>query len=187
MLSVDKALQSPLLSPPTSPRMSTYATGSESPSWQQRQTEPRHPAHYAPFPSLVNDPSRYQPGSDPERPPLLRSHKSVPTFLEPAYTTSRLHGELGTVSESRTTEDVKDKPQSSPVARSEPSLTLETSTIGTSPAVQLTTPTSPVNNHDSSLEDEAVMGEIDDDDDVLDSDDTKGMSRLDKRKMKRFR
>ena len=184
MLSVDKALHSPLLSPPTSPRMSTYATDSPGSNWQSRDTHGHDVTSYSSFASMGAN--RYS-SSPSARPSLIRSAKSVPNFLEPSFPTPRSHSALGTGSDTSTAPDAKEKLVSL-ATLSEPPLSLETSGIEPPPAQQLTTPTSPTNN-DSGLEDDTLMRD-DDDDDIIDGDgDGKSgtLSRADKRKMKRFR
>ena len=190
MLSVEKALQSPLLSPPTSPLMSsTYTAHSASADWQNRQIQSQPPSAYGTFPSSISDNLlRGQSLSSTERSQLLRSHKSVPSFLEPAFTVARSHSALGTVTAETSPQEDQDKNATSPVSRGEPTLSIHTGVVPASPETHLTTPVSPVNRNEATFEDDSVVMD-EDEDDMGEKDDGKSAAerRADKRKMKRFR
>ena len=198
MIAVEPAGKSPLLSPPSSPRMSTFTASPSRAIWQDPQNKPAQPTEPLPafstFPPIKEDPTRLLPSLD-TRPPLLRSHKSFPHALTTTFGPSFRAGPQEQVAERDHFSDSGDLSSAQQPSVEEKGtssgLTLQTRSVPTSPNLQLT-PTSPENRSGGAGndDDDAQVVDMDEGDDNGEGGDvpkTAAERRAEKRKMKRFR
>lgn len=197
MNSAESSARSPLLSPPSSPRMSAFTESPHRAAWEdQRNKTPRPPATlpaFSSFPPIPDDAGHPHLSLD-SKPPLLRSHKSFPHALTTTFGSSFRKNPLEQVIEKDHFSQNGDLCSGQQVAGdgkgSGASLALQTRSVPTSPHNQLT-PTSPDGHHEETEDDNAGIVDMEDEDDSGEARDssrtTAEQRRAEKRKMKRFR
>ncbi|KAL9618776.1 MAG: hypothetical protein Q9160_006570 [Pyrenula sp. 1 TL-2023] len=197
MNTAESSARSPLLSPPSSPRMSTYTESPHRAVWEDQRNKTTHPPASLPafssFPPIPDDTEHPSLLLD-NKPPLLRSHKSFPHALTTSFGTSFRKNPLEQVIEKDHFNEGGDPSSEGRIAgdgkNSGSGLILQTRSVPSSPHNQLT-PTSPEGQHEEVEDDNAGIVDMEDEED---SGEARGsprttaeQRRAEKRKMKRFR
>ena len=179
-------LRSLLLSPPSSPRMSSYAAElSGRTEWHHHRDWHQPVPSHDRLPLLLNESSSDQHLADPRRAPVPQSHKS-----DNAERDSPLQGQSHTPDHHKNTTTEAETSHRHTFTRTEPALTLATrKEQPSSPTPQLTTPTSPINDQKVDFDDSDIIAdlEVEDEDVGVGDGKTAAERRAEKRKMKRFR